>query len=86
MKCSLDVSLFYDYFQASFLFLFLQLLDLFSLENRSKAPNGSSNNTGQSSGQLTVQTMLSTLPDLWEDKQYEEEYDMKTFMNSLRKN
>ena len=65
-----------------------QLLDLFSLEGNGKTPNGSSNTIpnvgGVSSG--SVQGMLSTLPDLWDAKEYEEEYDIKTFMSTLRKN
>jgi hypothetical protein len=28
--------------------------------------------------------VLDTLPDLWEEQQYEEEYDLTNFMNSLR--
>jgi hypothetical protein len=28
--------------------------------------------------------VLETLPDLWEEKQYEEEYDLTNFMNNLR--
>ncbi|XP_026282175.1 TATA-binding protein-associated factor 172 [Frankliniella occidentalis] len=60
-----------------------QLLDLFSLENGNKMSNRASS---QPVGHVSIHTMLNTLPDLWEDKQYEEEYDMKTFMKSLKKN
>jgi hypothetical protein len=28
--------------------------------------------------------VLETLPDLWEEKQYEEEYDLSNFMNNLQ--
>lgn len=66
-----------------------QLLDLFSLQNGNKAVNGTSgssvNSGTQSSAQVSFHNILSTLPDLWEDKQYEEEYDMKIFMKSLKK-
>lgn len=65
-----------------------QLLDLFSLEGTGKNQNGSSNsipNVGGLPGS-SVQSMLGTLPDLWDAKEYEEEYDMKIFMSTLRKN
>lgn len=78
------------YVQCANCFLFLKLLDLFSLENANRTSNGSSssstNTRSQSVGPVSIHTMLSTLPDLWEDKQYEEEYDMKTFMKSLKNN
>lgn len=70
-------------------FIIFQLLDLFSLENGGRSLNGTSNSRGtlqsQSISHVSIQSMLNTLPDLWEDKQYEEEYDMNTFLNSLRK-
>ncbi|XP_059051524.1 TATA-binding protein-associated factor 172 [Achroia grisella] len=54
-----------------------QLLDLFQLSN------------GQSSqpqpGSSTSKSILDTLPDLWDDKQYEEEYDMSNFIKGLNK-
>jgi hypothetical protein len=28
--------------------------------------------------------VLETLPDLWEEKQYDEEYDLMNFMKNLR--
>lgn len=70
-------------------FLIFQLLDLFSLENGGRNLNGTSNSRGtlqsQAISHVSIQSMLNTLPDLWEDKQYEEEYDMNTFLNSLKK-
>ncbi|XP_049802115.1 TATA-binding protein-associated factor 172 [Schistocerca nitens] len=61
-----------------------QLLDLFSLDDKRKDIAHSSSSHSQLSG-VSMKTVLETLPDLWEDKQYEEEYDLSTFMQSLKK-
>lgn len=55
-----------------------QLLDLFNL---------SSDNVSQQQQATTsgVKSVLETLPDLWDDKQYEEEYDMTNFIKGLKK-
>ena len=71
----------------SFLDVLFQLLDLFSLE--SKPPNWSSPSSSRSSqlpsqSGLSMKTILDTLPDLWEDKCYEEEYDLTSFVKNLR--
>jgi hypothetical protein len=31
-----------------------------------------------------MKSVLETLPDLWEEKQYDEEYDLTNFMKNLR--
>lgn len=63
-----------------------KLLDLFSLEN--KQTNWSSASSSRSSHSpssgLSMKTILETLPDLWEDKCYEEEYDLTSFVKNLR--
>ncbi|XP_041978415.1 TATA-binding protein-associated factor 172 [Aricia agestis] len=51
------------------------LLDLFQMSGPSSGPS-------QPSGSKSV---LETLPDLWDDKDYEEEYDMTNFIKSLNK-
>ncbi|XP_052740467.1 TATA-binding protein-associated factor 172 [Bicyclus anynana] len=53
-----------------------QLLDLFQT---SPGPSTSS------SQQQPPKSVINNLPDLWDDKQYEEEYDMSTFVKSLKK-
>ncbi|XP_045771755.1 TATA-binding protein-associated factor 172 isoform X2 [Maniola jurtina] len=53
-----------------------QLLDLF----QTSASAGPS-----TSHQQPPKPAISNLPDLWDDKQYEEEYDMSTFVKSLKK-
>ncbi|KAK9499893.1 hypothetical protein O3M35_002836 [Rhynocoris fuscipes] len=59
-----------------------KLLDLFSLDSNAKESNSSSpKKTGNSS---SMKALLDTLPELWEHKDYEEEYDLSTFINNLR--
>lgn len=53
-----------------------QLLDLFSL---------SGSNAGAPAPIEPGQSTMETLPDLWDDTQYEEEYDMSTFIKGLNK-
>jgi TATA-binding protein-associated factor len=60
------------------------LLELFSLGDRKKDGQKSSKSQPALSHTLTMKTVLETLPDLWEEKQYEEEYDLTNFVNNLR--
>lgn len=61
-----------------------QLLDLFNLSDQAAQSKRASAADGeQPSG--TMNSVLKTLPELWEDKQYEEEYDLTQFMDGLRK-
>ncbi|KAJ0177413.1 hypothetical protein K1T71_007422 [Dendrolimus kikuchii] len=55
-----------------------RLLDLFNLSSA----NASQPEQPSTSGSRSV---LETLPDLWDDKQYEEEYDMTNFIKGLNK-
>lgn len=66
------------------LYICFQLLDLFSLDDNKKDNQKTAKNQAVTSGALTMKTVLDTLPDLWEEKQYEEEYDLTNFVNSLR--
>ena len=57
-----------------------QLFDLFSLdENKQKISNKSQ------AGSTSVNAIIDSLPDLWSEKEYDEEYDMGNFMQSLKK-
>ena len=60
-------------------FVWFQLLDLFTLSEDKKS--GSEGSSGSSnSGKLS----LENLPALWDQKQYEEEYNMDTFISTLK--
>lgn len=58
-----------------------QLLDLFSHKPGSTA-NGDGG--GMKSGKVGMKAILETLPDLWDQKQYEDEYDLSQFMAKLK--
>lgn len=56
-----------------------QLLDLFSHKQGSSGASSS----GQSSGSNSVKAILEALPDLWDQKQYDNEYDLTQFISKL---
>ncbi|WAQ95248.1 BTAF1-like protein [Mya arenaria] len=60
-----------------------QLLDLFTLEEKRKGESASSSEQKHSDKQDTVKAILDGLGDLWDEQQYESEYDINTFMKSL---
>lgn len=60
-----------------------QLLDLFNLSSSNCAPQQTSQQSA--AGPSGMKSVLETLPDLWDDKQYEEEYDMTNFIKGLNK-
>ncbi|CAH2106098.1 unnamed protein product [Euphydryas editha] len=55
-----------------------QLLDLFQLSSTHAPSTSQTPNIG-------AKSLIETLPDLWDDKQYEEEYDMTNFVKNLKK-
>nr|XP_026499034.1 TATA-binding protein-associated factor 172 [Vanessa tameamea] len=55
-----------------------QLLDLFQLSSGPSPSTSQASTTG-------AKSLIETLPDLWDDKQYEEEYDMTNFVKNLKK-
>lgn len=67
-----------------------QLFDLFHLSDGSTRHSNS--DTTQSIGgdsaagtsAVTMKQALETLPELWEDQQYEEEYDMSQFLLNMK--
>uniref|UniRef100_A0A1L8DH30 Putative chromatin remodeling complex wstf-iswi small subunit n=2 Tax=Nyssomyia neivai TaxID=330878 RepID=A0A1L8DH30_9DIPT len=57
-----------------------QLLDLFKLTDQKGAV------VPEKKGErVTMKSVLETLPELWEDREYEEEYDLSQFLNKLKK-
>ena len=64
-----------------------QLLDLFSLDSSSKGV-GLSSRGSQSEDASHLRSMagiLENMGELWDTKQYEDEYDLGNFMQSLNK-
>ncbi|KAJ8729896.1 hypothetical protein PYW07_016934 [Mythimna separata] len=63
-----------------------QLLDLFNLSSSNcAAPGQAPQQAGTPGPAGGAKAVLDTLPDLWDDKQYEEEYDMTNFIKGLNK-
>lgn len=58
------------------------LFDLFNLSDGSQADKSSRERTND--GGTSVKQVLENLPELWEDKQYEEEYDLTQFLQTLK--
>lgn len=56
-----------------------QLLDLFSHNGNNSRENNS--NTKSNSG---VKAILESLPELWDTRQYDQEYDLSQFMTKLQ--
>lgn len=55
-----------------------QLLDLFSIEGKDDDPKKSSSKSGSS-----VKNILESLPELWDDNQYAEEFDIDNFIKKM---
>ncbi|XP_055908525.1 TATA-binding protein-associated factor 172 [Eupeodes corollae] len=65
-----------------------QLFDLFNLsDNKLKGGTGDATNasTSNSSGQMSVASVIENLPELWSENQYDEEYDITQFVQGLKK-
>lgn len=66
-----------------------QLFDLFNLNENPKERGGgqisaSVEGNGSGKGSSTMKNVLENLPELWEDRQYEEEYDLNQFLDKLK--
>lgn len=57
-----------------------QLLDLFTLDSR----HDQIASEGKSTPSRGVKSVLENLPELWEESAYESEYDLTSFINSLK--
>lgn len=51
-----------------------QLFDLFSLDNAKKEDEG------QGDDKKGIKALLDNIPELWDEKNYEDEYDIKSYM------
>jgi len=57
-----------------------QVLDLFSLESGSGTKEGGDSGSGGAG----LKSVLESLPELWEESEYTQEYDLDNFMNSMQ--
>lgn len=57
-----------------------QLFDLFDAPNEKNDKNNEETNNAS----VSMKQVLETLPELWEDKQYEDEYDLTQFLQTLK--
>uniref|UniRef100_A0A8C1M3I5 BTAF1 RNA polymerase II, B-TFIID transcription factor-associated n=1 Tax=Cyprinus carpio TaxID=7962 RepID=A0A8C1M3I5_CYPCA len=60
-----------------------QLLNLFTLDKDNKAEKSEAA-ASSSSGKANMKSVLDGLGDLWDQQQYENEYDLNSFMHSLK--
>lgn len=59
-----------------------QLFDLFTLSDDASKTKKADKDGKQTN--VSLKQALENLPDLWEDKEYEEEYDMTQFIKTLK--
>ncbi|XP_046551692.1 LOW QUALITY PROTEIN: TATA-binding protein-associated factor 172-like [Haliotis rubra] len=62
-----------------------QLLDLFTLGDKKKGESAASAAMDSNLKRETMRTILENLGDLWDEKQYENEFNLDNFMKSLAK-
>ena len=63
-----------------------QMLNLFSLDETKKGEtSGTKKKESASSEKSTMKDVMNNLEELWDEKQYEAEYDLSNFMKSLAK-
>lgn len=65
-----------------------QLLDLFRLDDLAKGASAAPTTTqsqAASTKPASMRAMLDSLEELWDEKQYESEYNLENFMKSLTK-
>jgi TATA-binding protein-associated factor len=58
-------------------------MDLFTL-NKGQEEGNSSSASLNNSKSSSVNNILAALPDLWDTKQYDEEYDLSNFLQGLK--
>lgn len=64
-----------------------QLIDLFSLDNGNgkRSDTNEENVVSRFSGMPGVsRTVMEILPELWEQQQYDDEYDLDSFLTTLK--
>ncbi|VDH95013.1 Hypothetical predicted protein, partial [Mytilus galloprovincialis] len=62
-----------------------QLLDLFSLDEKNKGEKIAGSSQGDKwNKKESMQTVIESLGELWDESQYEKEYSLDNFMESLK--
>lgn len=62
-----------------------QMLELFTLDDKKKGQSSVPSASQSENKKETVKSVLEGLGDLWDESQYESEYDINAFMKSLAK-
>lgn len=63
-----------------------QLLDLFSLDDQAKGQQITSSGGSSDQGKReSIKSILENLGDLWDEKEYESEYNLDNFIKSLKR-
>ena len=60
-----------------------QLLDLFSVDKEKKKEKTPAQQQGES-GKTSLKNMMENLGELWDEEQYETEYNLDNFIGSLK--
>ena len=60
-----------------------QLLDLFSVDQEKKTEKPSAQQSN-ATGKTSLKTMIENLGELWDEEQYETEYNLDNFIGSLK--
>ena len=60
-----------------------QLLDLFSVDQEKKREKPSAQQSN-ATGKTSLKTMIENLGELWDEEQYETEYNLDNFIGSLK--
>lgn len=64
-----------------------QLLDLFSLDDKAKGQEivSSGGSSSDQNKRESIKSILENLGDLWDEKEYESEYNLDNFIKSLKR-
>lgn len=67
------------------LIIYFQLLDLFSLDDKGKKQEAKDDDIPKITGVPGIsRSVLEILPELWEQQQYDDEYDFDSFLSTLK--
>lgn len=61
-----------------------QLLDLFSVEKEKKKDKTATQQQSDAASKTSLKTMVENLGELWDEEQYETEYNLDNFIGSLK--